>query len=54
MKKIITCTENAYQTTVCISINVCVEGLICKSSETEGYDSIGEYGNTELDNKGWL
>lgn len=53
MKKIITPEENAYQTPVCLSINVCIEGLLCKSSQTEDYDAIGEYGDTSLDNKGW-
>ena len=54
MKKVTAKTESVYQKPVCTTINIFVEGLLCKSSESEDYDRIGEYGDTEQDNKGWI
>lgn len=42
----------AYETPICVPMQVSSEGILCESYENESYDDIYNYGEGKT-NKGW-
>lgn len=50
--KLMTQMGEAYETPICVPMQVSSEGILCESYENESYDDIYNYGEGKT-NRGW-